>query len=638
MVRWFSIAVFLAASAASAAEPEPAPVVLPPVDVPLPPEEAQPTSSSPSRRDPSGSVTVVEAKDHQGEAKDTASLLAPAPGVVVASTGSAGQAQTVSVRGAASNGVLVLLDGIPLGGPGESVDLATVPAAVVERLEVLRGGGARYGPGALGGVVNIVTQKPRSGARLFADGTQGAFTTTQLSVGASGQLPFGEGLLVLHGLRTEGDFTYRYRPLGELQNSAIEERVRKNNQALMGGGLLRWRAELSRGVALDALLESTVLGRGLAGTVANPTSDAAEQAVRVVGSARVSKTFEAGGRFEAFAWGRTLRNTFAGSGFFAEARTQAANGAGAEATYTDLWFGRHGVTALVSGSAEWLNVPGMSRAPTWGRFSVMAQDEVLLLDGDLTVNASVRVDQSGPFTGVSPKLGALWLLPKGFEVKANVGQAHRPPSFFELYVLQGHLLPNPDLRPERSLYVDGAAAFRHEKGFVSVGGFYAMYEDLISYEYYPPMLARPYNFAAARVTGVEVEAKFAPVSWLSASASYTLLYTQNLKDDPRYYLLSLPYRPRHKVHGRLAVGPKWLYARGEVLYQSSQFMNRTETTALQERALVNVGATCELLQAPKLALSFELKNVLDVSTMDLDGYPLPPRAAYVTLGLTWDVI
>src|SRR5262249_54450531 len=155
--------------------------------------------------------------------------------------------------------------------------------------------------------------------------------------------------------------------------------------------------------------------------------------------------------------------------------------AGAELTYHQLAFGRHGLTALLSGGGEWLDAPDAH--PSWGRFSAMAGGEGLFFDGDVSVNGSVRGGQSGDFTAFSPKLGALWLMPYGFEVKANIGQAHRPPSFVELYVKQGHLLPNPDLRPERGLYVDGAAAFRRGAGFIEVGGFYSIYEDLISYEY-----------------------------------------------------------------------------------------------------------------------------------------------------------
>lgn len=47
-------------------------------------------------------------------------------------------------------------------------------------------------------------------------------------------------------------------------------------------------------------------------------------------------------------------------------------------------------------------------------------------------------------------------------VRANVGQTHHAPSLMELYVRQGTLLPNPDLRPERAISADVALAHRTE--------------------------------------------------------------------------------------------------------------------------------------------------------------------------------
>jgi iron complex outermembrane receptor protein len=183
-------------------------------------------------------------------------------------------------------------------------------------------------------------------------------------------------------------------------------------------------------------------------------------------------------------------------------------------------------------------------------------------------------------------------------------------------------------------------AWKHEQLELSATGFLALYEDLISYEYYPPNLARPYNFSAARVGGVELEGVARPVWWLEASTGYTWLDTQNLRDDPRYYLKALPFRPRHRVHARVRGGPSWLKGRAELLFQSAQFTNRTETLSLPDRALVNVGLTAEPLAAwlpsPRLTVSAELKNLLDLHTQDLDGYPLPPRAFFVTIGLQWE--
>ena len=78
------------------------------------------------------------------------------------STSSAGVA-TVDLRNLGSNRTLVLVDGrrFVAGIPGTStVDLNTIPAAFIERTDVLTGGAsAVYGSDAVAGVVNIIYKK-----------------------------------------------------------------------------------------------------------------------------------------------------------------------------------------------------------------------------------------------------------------------------------------------------------------------------------------------------------------------------------------------------------------------------------------------------------------------------------------------
>jgi outer membrane receptor protein involved in Fe transport len=77
--------------------------------------------------------------------------------------------QGVSLRGTGASGAsraLVVADGVPLNDPfGGWVYWDRVPRAEVARVEVLRGGAsALYGGGALGGVVNVFTKRPRANA------------------------------------------------------------------------------------------------------------------------------------------------------------------------------------------------------------------------------------------------------------------------------------------------------------------------------------------------------------------------------------------------------------------------------------------------------------------------------------------
>jgi iron complex outermembrane receptor protein len=529
--------------------------------------------------------------------------------------------------------VLVLLDGIPLEGTGANCDLSRIPLALIDKLEVLKGAaGARYGAGGMGGVLNVVTRSPEKGSRAFIDVSYGSFSTGTVAAGVTEKVGGGDGLALLYGQKSDGAFTFNWDDTPNFEGNVPVQRRRENNDAQAGGALVRFRRALPKGFRADVLAEGFVDGRGLAGTAQNPTPDARVGTERGTVGMRVTRPFEKA-QLELLAFARTNHSRLQG-GTFGPAFGQFDNGAGLEAVYSHLFGERHALTAVLSGAGEWLVT--QNDKPSWAKLSAMVMEELFLFDAALTLNGSVRVDRTGPFTGFSPKLGATWVIGKGFELKANVGQAHRPPSFLELYVMQGFLMPNLGLRPERALYADTAVGFKNDIAQASVGAFVSLYEDLISYEYYPPLLAKPYNFQAAQVRGVEVEAAVAPRPWLSLQATYGLLHSQNLKDDARYYLRELPFRPRHRFFAQVVAGPEWLKAHADVLYQSEQFQNRTETLKLAGRAFLNAGATAQVWREPAAKVSLEFKNLLDVQSQDIDGYPLPPRAVYLTLALAWE--
>jgi iron complex outermembrane receptor protein len=204
-------------------------------------------------RDPSGLTTVVEVASRRSEVSTLGVLLGEAPGVILQQTGGTGQAEQLSLRGASSTGVLVLLDGVPLNSLGGIADLSLVPLAAVQRAEVLRGGaGARYGAGALGGVVNLVT---RSAAEpvISGDVGVGSFGTIQGGASTSGPVLGGSGLLELHAGHTDGDFPYLYDPLAGTPASNPKTLIRQNNQATWLAcrslsrphGVDRWRSSPS---------------------------------------------------------------------------------------------------------------------------------------------------------------------------------------------------------------------------------------------------------------------------------------------------------------------------------------------------------------------------------------------------------
>lgn len=620
MARLFAGLLALALSTTAWAEdPSLAPVV-----VPLPPA---PAPASPTTRDPTGAVTVIAVGPRRTQVQETGQLLALVPGLQLREGAGLGQAQQLSMRGAASSGVKVLLDGIPLAGAGGISDLSLLPLPLIDRLEVARGPtGARYGGGALGGVVNLVTVAPTQAPTLRAQLTGGSFGSALGQVDVAGPLGGGEALLLVHGQRTAGDFAYPLSLLPALPGGPVEVRERRNNRVGMGGALAKYRRKLGD-YDLDAMADFLSVARGLAGTAQNPTPAAHEATWRTLGSLRVSRAFDSGLSLSARAYFTRAHSVFQG---VTGAGVQTLDGLGLEATASRP-FGAQVLTATFELGRDALAAE--PKSPSAGRLGAMLEDDLLLFSQRLALSGSLRVDRQGPFLGLSPKLGATLFLPGAFELHANLGLTHRAPSFLELYVPQGTLLPNPELQPEEARSLDAALVRTWGTNRVSLGGFWSDYRDLIAYELYAPFLARPYNFSGARVLGLELEAALAPTSWLSLQGSYTFTRSQNLRDDPRYFGKALPYQPAHRVGARLDVGPDWLRGFAALLATSSQSTNRAQTLTLPGAARFDLGVSAQLSRAPALTATVALQNVTDVHTQGFDGYPLPGRSAFATLAI-----
>jgi len=83
-------------------------------------------------------------------------------------------AQVFSIRGFGTTtnvNTLLMVDGVPLNDPYfRTIDWGQIPKESIERIEVIRGGGASslWGNLAMGGIVNVVTREPQPGEKRFA--------------------------------------------------------------------------------------------------------------------------------------------------------------------------------------------------------------------------------------------------------------------------------------------------------------------------------------------------------------------------------------------------------------------------------------------------------------------------------------
>ncbi|HHD7473687.1 TPA: TonB-dependent siderophore receptor [Klebsiella oxytoca] len=122
-------------------------------------------------------VSIITQKDieERPPVNDLSELIRKMPGVNLtgnSANGARGNNRQIDIRGMGPENTLILIDGMPAtsrnsirysrtGERDTRGDSNWVPAEMVERIEVLRGpAAARYGSGAMGGVVNIITKRP----------------------------------------------------------------------------------------------------------------------------------------------------------------------------------------------------------------------------------------------------------------------------------------------------------------------------------------------------------------------------------------------------------------------------------------------------------------------------------------------
>lgn len=135
------------------------------------------------------SVTVITRKDiEQSGALSVPELLQARAGIDLASQGGAGQFTSLFLRGANSNAVLVLVDGVRVGSvTAGTTSWELLPLAQIQRIEVVRGPhSVQYGADAVGGVIQIFTTRQATRTSVSMDSGTGTYNTNQFGVGVSG--------------------------------------------------------------------------------------------------------------------------------------------------------------------------------------------------------------------------------------------------------------------------------------------------------------------------------------------------------------------------------------------------------------------------------------------------------------------
>ena len=137
-------------------------------------------------------TVAVDTRDMQNTTKNLSDALSKSPGMKLRESGGVGSDMSVMLNGFSGKHIKVFIDGVPQEGVGSSFSLNNIPVGFAERIEVYRGVvPVGFGSDAIGGVINIVTNKKRRSWFADASYSYGSFNTHRSTINAGQSLENG---------------------------------------------------------------------------------------------------------------------------------------------------------------------------------------------------------------------------------------------------------------------------------------------------------------------------------------------------------------------------------------------------------------------------------------------------------------
>lgn len=385
-------------------------------------------------------------------ARDLAELLELYPGVEIARDVPV-RTSGVRLLGLDPEYVLVLMDGERIPGRfGGTLDIERLSLRDVERIEIVKGpSSVIYGSDAMGGVINLITRRPRKPLEADARASYGGRSELDLRGGAGAAL-WGMNATLGAGLRRGAAF--------DLDPSDIATTGSELNTWDVGAAVSGHPGPVDLGARLHYERRDT------SGIDIAPSGAVFDRRNR-------DEAFTANARAELKPDDPTTLTARAALGLFRDQFQQDQRLARDLDLYQDAreqlleaglqldrrLFGAHLASAGTDGLMETLRSPRLQTG--YGlryRGALYLQDDWRVLDlPRVAVAGGVRADLDSQFgPNLSPRIAVRYDPLPGLALRASLGGGFRAPSFQELllrfenpgvgYVVEG----NPALQPERS--------------------------------------------------------------------------------------------------------------------------------------------------------------------------------------------
>ena len=567
------------------------------------------------------STTLLTREDlDDSQAPDVLTLLRRQAGIEIAQSGGVGANASLFMRGANSNQVLVLIDGVRINSVASGAPLLSqLMLDEIDRIEIVRGNvSSLYGSEAIGGVVQIFTRGsagPGDKPAVGADARFGSDRTRALSVHGSASLG-AEGARTSVSLELSHRFVDGFSAIdpdraplanpdrdGYRNTSAAVQLRQQIGDSEIGARALESWGKLDFDSAFDG-----------------PAETHREQSRLSTASifARLHPTAS---------WNSDLQ--------YGEARdrsisTSSAPFSFATGTTENLskqisWHNRIALAPEQTATAGYEHLDQRGTSSNYKAVFNRRVDSFMLgYVGDFDahrVQLNVRNDAYSDFEDANTALAAYgYRFASNWTAIAQASNAYKAPSFNDLYF---PFFGNPRLKPEHARSIELGLQYARRKDYFRASLFRTRTRGLIVFD---PTISAANNIDRARVSGIELTGGTTLAGW-QLSANLTLQRAIDEKTDQ-----ALLRRAHRNFNMDIAkrFGPWRLGADVQAAGARYDFdINTFQRVRLPGYTLTNFSARYAL--DSRASIGVALTNAFDRRYRLVDGYNTAGRVGMVSL-------
>lgn len=560
------------------------------------------------------SVSVIGADEIASiQGADITRVLERLPSVAFTRNGPLGSSTSMFVRGANSEQLLVLVDGVRMAdvaAPSGGFDFGTLLPGGIGRIELLRGSNSVvWGSDAIGGVLALTTRR-EEGLRAAVEYGANESIDASADAGLKGDRYF----LGIDGGYSRSDGISAYAPGSEADGF---------RQWRIGG---RGQFNLTDGLALVASArhaDSRIEYDGFP----PPTysfADTPEYQTTRQSSGRAGIEYDAGSLSlrSGVALSSTKRAYFDPT--FGSAPSFETDGRSVRADLAGKAELGAGFTLNFGGDSEWTRFsttfdPRQKARLTSGHALLGWANEVLSLA------AGARIDDHSRF-GSHWTFGANGAVQLGddWRIKASYGEGFKAPTLYQLYGFGGNL----NLQPEESRSYEAGVELGNRNAALHFAATVFQRDATNQIDYVWP--AGYFNTRRTRATGIELEGGARVDENLVLRAAYA-----HIKSTNRITGKDLARRPRDL----LTLSADWttplerLTLGADLRLAGDSFDDAGNFTALDGYGLVTLRAALPI--GEKFELFGRIENLTDESYQTAAGYGTYGRSAYAGVRVKW---